>query len=726
MAPPPAASLPRRLATFLSVLALLSVVVPAARGATVIGYSAGGLYARASVPSSSNDCGDVSVWWVEGAPIGSDSGSHGCAAVDGSGSGSSNATVSATDIVSGDDLHVVVSERAEATATGAEASASSGAIYSLVFTISGSKPVALSGTLSSTDNGVAHVTLYSNTHGQRIWSFPASAGSSVVLNRTVELSPGNYSFSVGADATACSGFGGTCSPSGLGTADVQFTVGAPPAIDSDGDGLSDAQEATLGSDPNNADSDGDGLTDGQEVNQLGTDPLSADSDGDGFDDGEEVNVLGSDPLDPNDPPSGGPVDFDWTVPDRFGLDENGDGLIDYLTGPDATGSVTPSDGWPVDFMTDESPCDSTLQRMWSVDGTFVQNSSPGSCSLQHKFAREGVYDVRLEVFDGATLLSTVTKEVTVQDWLIISIGDSVASGEGVPDIAPLNPLTPESWQDQQCHRSALAGPAQAALALEEMDDKTSVTFVHLACSGATIKDGLVGSYRGIEPGVELPPQVEQAAALAGGREIDAIPVSIGANDVHFSKIVEMCLLRPMCHTDSPGSAARFFARKVSHLPGWYDILQTGFRLSSIDPSRVFITQYFDPTRDDLGNVCDGTILADAPVAGPNSIQISGAEAEWASNVMLVQLDAQVRSAAARHDWTFVDGIRAGFQTHGYCAGSRWIVTMTESLALQGDKNGTIHPNVPGHAFYGLQLAASLRDELYTGGDLTRPRPPEQP
>jgi hypothetical protein len=46
--------------------------------------------------------------------------------------------------------------------------------------------------------------------------------------------------------------------------------------DSDGDRLSDADEAAFGTDPNFADSDGDGFFDGDEVN-LGTDPLDGSS-----------------------------------------------------------------------------------------------------------------------------------------------------------------------------------------------------------------------------------------------------------------------------------------------------------------------------------------------------------------------------------------------------------------------------------------------------------------
>lgn len=67
------------------------------------------------------------------------------------------------------------------------------------------------------------------------------------------------------------------------------------SLDSDGDGLSDEEEAELGTDPNDADTDDDGLDDGYEQ-EIGTDPLDEDTDNDGLSDGEEVE-LGSDPLD---------------------------------------------------------------------------------------------------------------------------------------------------------------------------------------------------------------------------------------------------------------------------------------------------------------------------------------------------------------------------------------------------------------------------------------------
>ncbi|MFM2162266.1 MAG: hypothetical protein RLZZ383_1778 [Pseudomonadota bacterium] len=65
--------------------------------------------------------------------------------------------------------------------------------------------------------------------------------------------------------------------------------------DTDGDGLSDTREATLGTNPEVADSDADGKHDGKEVCQMKTDPTKRDTDGDGLADGAEV-ARGLDPL----------------------------------------------------------------------------------------------------------------------------------------------------------------------------------------------------------------------------------------------------------------------------------------------------------------------------------------------------------------------------------------------------------------------------------------------
>ncbi len=100
--------------------------------------------------------------------------------------------------------------------------------------------------------------------------------------------------------------------------------------DTDGDGLTDAEERDLGTDPNNPDTDGDGLTDAEEVDEYDTDPLEADTDGDGLSDGDEVNSHNTDPLkedtDGDGLTDGAEVNEHRTNPNK--KDTDGDGLND--------------------------------------------------------------------------------------------------------------------------------------------------------------------------------------------------------------------------------------------------------------------------------------------------------------------------------------------------------------------------------------------------------------
>lgn len=63
---------------------------------------------------------------------------------------------------------------------------------------------------------------------------------------------------------------------------------ATSTLDSDNDGLTDAEEKIYGTNPNATDTDNDGLSDYEEVKIYHTDPLNPDTDGDGYKDGQEV------------------------------------------------------------------------------------------------------------------------------------------------------------------------------------------------------------------------------------------------------------------------------------------------------------------------------------------------------------------------------------------------------------------------------------------------------
>lgn len=99
---------------------------------------------------------------------------------------------------------------------------------------------------------------------------------------------------------------------------------AAVAVDSDGDGLTDAQEAKLGTNPKKKDTDGDGLSDKAEVTGttiphyglVKTNPLKADTDGDGLSDKAEL--------------TGFRIKGYGTVrPDPLKKDSDGDRLSDY-------------------------------------------------------------------------------------------------------------------------------------------------------------------------------------------------------------------------------------------------------------------------------------------------------------------------------------------------------------------------------------------------------------
>jgi subtilisin family serine protease len=110
--------------------------------------------------------------------------------------------------------------------------------------------------------------------------------------------------------------------SGFGRIRMVIPANLPAPGDLDGDGLSNALEMTIGTDPLDIDTDDDGLTDYQEVAWDGdvaaytagqdTNPLNPDTDSDGVKDGTEL-LAGTDPLDNMDVLVWGDIDDNGVV-----------------------------------------------------------------------------------------------------------------------------------------------------------------------------------------------------------------------------------------------------------------------------------------------------------------------------------------------------------------------------------------------------------------------------
>jgi outer membrane protein OmpA-like peptidoglycan-associated protein len=149
------------------------------------------------------------------------------------------------------------------------------------------------------------------------------------------------------------------------------------APDSDDDGLSDDEEAALGTNPNNPDTDSDGLKDGVEVKVGGTDPLDDDTDDDGILDGNEDvdgdGVVDVGESDPNEPDTDGDGVLDGTETGL--LTPQGDDTDLAVFVPDADGGATKTD--PTDDDTDD---DGLLDGTEDADGdgqVGVGETDPG-------------------------------------------------------------------------------------------------------------------------------------------------------------------------------------------------------------------------------------------------------------------------------------------------------------------------------------------------------------
>lgn len=187
-------------------------------------------------------------------------------------------------------------------------------------------------------------------------------------------------------------------------------------VDTDADGLGDHDEVCRGTSPVGADSDADGLSDGEEV-ALGTNPLVEDTDGDGLGDGLEAEVYGSDPL---------------------VADSDGDGIGDAAEVTAGTSPVlADTDGDGLDDLAEQTAGTNPLQKDSDGDGaTDGEEAIAGSDPLTPDTDGDGLLDGQ-EIVIGSSPLLRDTDGDSFTDAEEVAMGTAPASadtdGDGISD-----------------------------------------------------------------------------------------------------------------------------------------------------------------------------------------------------------------------------------------------------------------------------------------------------
>ncbi|MFD2184120.1 hypothetical protein [Rhodoplanes azumiensis] len=401
--------------------------------------------------------------------------------------------------------------------------------------------------------------------------------------------------------------------------------------------------------------------------------------------------------------------------------------------------------------------DPAARCTWTFeDGDSLPRSVTAPCAepvnLRVVFGKPTIAVVDIVAPDAATSGQPprrATTEILVQDLLIAGLGDSIASGEGNPDRPVV--LSDEGfcfrrfggggrneffrpgrqgfkgdkacesgggsagsdgdraewarlsarWMSAPCHRSLYGYQLRAALALAVENPRIAVTFLPLACTGATIETGLFAGQpsRELNCGTsgsascprQMPGQIAQLRDLLAKarkahpqRGLDLVFLTVGANDVDFSGLVADVII--------DASAERTLFRRagvIGSVEGAQraidTTLPTGFhRLrSALKPllggslDRLVYVSYGHPALAPQGGACptsrDGFDVHPAfGVDGDRLARIS----QFVERGFFPRLKALATCTGGvacadptRDRMTFVDAHQPVFADHGFCARS---------------------------------------------------------
>jgi lysophospholipase L1-like esterase len=408
-----------------------------------------------------------------------------------------------------------------------------------------------------------------------------------------------------------------------------------------------------------------------------------------------------------------------------------------------------------------------------IDGLSASNDG----AIITAFSNTPVLDIELYEGDWSVELARVDDAgsrsdgreitITVDDYLIVQIGDSFSAGEGAPEQDADGRLwgwgddgTGPNQDHQDSHRSSKTWGSLFAVDVENLTDRSSVTYLNLAVTGHEI-DNIAG-------------QVDQLQSLVGQRPIDVLLVSAGGNDAGFTNSMAAYILREPVALGLELGASLGAIKQAIETGDWLIGDVTGFsagmfailleldRLAptnvaewpvaklglnhlengrdgvggysgeggladqldrlGVDPANVYILQYPDPFVPDPSQpdeVCQDSILSlqGIPIPG-REFGVSPEEQARARSDFLTPLNATIARAASDHGWHVMPG-ESAFYGHAFCSGERRINAVLDSLSTQGDHMGVAHPTSSGYESL-AQIALDVWLEHLAQPDQLRP------
>jgi len=295
------------------------------------------------------------------------------------------------------------------------------------------------------------------------------------------------------------------------------------------------------------------------------------------------------------------------------------------------------------------------------------------------------------------------------------------------------------WLDQACHRSLYSEQMRTALQLAIEDPHRAVTFVGVSCAGAEVTDGLFLRYKGNE-WVPNPPRYSQISAVAEAqcgshktdaldlpeayhingqipelkglvlrkcpleeaRKIDLVLLSIGGNDIGFSRLLANAvlsndsLLRELGGWFGEVHGEAEASRELGHLGARYKSLNRALHNILYMPweqsDRILLVAY-----PGLALEGDGSETCADGKAGMEVVpdfQLSGSKVRlgvWFAD----KLNRLMRDSAEDFGWSFVETHRRSFIGRGICAGlSVAGVSQVDDLRLPRKIDGVWKPYNP--------------------------------